>query len=261
MRRRRGRPGPSAAPTTTPCPPAPPRPRPDGRDGPCGAAARRPPGRRPAPPDSARPSAAPRVCPAARASTRCCTARALSSSRYRVASQIAAILRSSSSPSCQACNVSGSRVASCTACPNRAAAENRDSRNANPTSSGANRLIAEALSEEARSGSSPGRRRANSANTRACRASAHPVNRSKPTTASINSASDNPAGSAAAACNSTAEAPDGRPISDRPQRAGPTPAPPTGRQQGMPSRLVHPRRDGLPGRHRLEHTFDYTSFL
>ena len=92
----------------------------------------------------------------------------------------------------------------------RATAVPRDWRNANPISSGAPRLIGEQVSLFSAWGSVAGRRRANSASNRACRAAAHATTLSRPITASTSSASSSPAGSAVPESSSRASQPDGR---------------------------------------------------
>ena len=85
----------------------------------------------------------------------------------------------------------------------------RASFRASPTSSGANRLMVQGLSVATRVGSSPGRRRANSASSRAWRASAQAVRRSNPTIASISCASDKPSACWVSVSISRANNPDG----------------------------------------------------
>ncbi len=85
----------------------------------------------------------------------------------------------------------------------------RASFRASPTSSGANRLMVQGLSVATRVGSSPGRRRANSASSRAWRASAQAVRRSNPTIASISCASDKPSACRVSVSISRANNPDG----------------------------------------------------
>ncbi len=126
-----------------------------------------------------------------------------------MASQIAVTRRSSNRPASHRARVSGSRSTSSRDCAIRPVADQRDSRNASPTSSGAYGLAAQVRSVPARSFASGGRRRANSATIRACRACAHAACRPNPTIASINRASDSPAGSAVSTSSSSAAIPDG----------------------------------------------------
>ncbi len=146
----------------------------------------------------------------ARDSTRCCTAVASSGGRNATASQIARTRGASIRPCSHCASVSGRSSSSWTDWAMRAIAVPRDWRSANPISSGAPRLIGEQVSLFSAWGSVSGRRRANSASSRACRAAAHATTLSRPITASTSSASSSPAGSAVPESSSRASQPDGR---------------------------------------------------
>ena len=127
-----------------------------------------------------------------------------------MASQIARTFAVSIRPSSHRSSVAGSVAVSWSAWWSRAIAVPRDSRSATPTSSGANRLIVDGRSQLIACGSSPGRRRPNSASNRACRADAHADSRSNATISSIRSASPSPAPPPpVAASTSNANHPDG----------------------------------------------------